>query len=239
MGAAPLSPTAAHHAANPARFLFCDAPQAGLWHQLLGSAPVAAHGGAISEDRGASLNLAVEAARIAAEARQAPTIGKRPANVGFALAIGQLLHAAATGERLGAGSEAPAGASRGSAGSPGGSPGSAAEGGGGAAASDPLEGANPLKEKPLPPGFKLPRIPSASSIPLAASGTAVSDLPAEDEGWERQLTAQLATEGALAVGLVLGSWALGSRDGWGRARRGQGSQQGGAGGRQAGRAHLL
>ena len=193
--------------------------QVGLWHQLLGSAPVAAHGGAISDDRGSSLNLAVEAARIAAAARAAPTIGKRPPNVGFALAIGQLLHAAATGEQLGAGVEPPADASPASGGGGGGSPppagggeGSPADGGGdGAAAaaaaagaadaaSDPLAGDNPLREKPLPPGFGMPRIPSASSIPLAASGAAVSDLPAEDdEGWERQLLAQLATEGARSL----------------------------------------
>ncbi|EFN51630.1 hypothetical protein CHLNCDRAFT_140055 [Chlorella variabilis] len=73
----------------------------GLWQQLLGSAPVAAAAGAASHDRGGSLNLAVEAVAIAAAAAAAPTVGKRAANAGFALAIGRMLHQAATGEALG------------------------------------------------------------------------------------------------------------------------------------------
>jgi hypothetical protein len=204
--------------------------QVGLWHQLLGSAPLDAHGGAISDDHGSSLNLAVEAAAIAKAAQQAPSIGKRASNVGFALAIGQLLHGAATGEQLGAAKRAaeeaaaaagsdtsPAGASPppeqqqqegGSGGSGGssGSSGSSGEGQGeerqqqgasppGSAAASLADEDNPLKEKPMPPGFGLRRISSSSAIPRAASA-AVSDMPDDKESWTEQLQVQLSTEDA-------------------------------------------
>lgn len=189
----------------PARLPPCPS-QVGLWHQLLGSAPLDAHGGAIGEDHGSSLNLAVEAAAIAKAALAAPTIGKRASNVGFALAIGQLLHAAATGEQLGAAKRAAAeaAAAAGSDASPAGSSpppeqqqqgggsssGSEGEGQGeeraqqgasppGSSASPLAQEDNPLKEKPMPPGFGLRRISSSSLIPRAASA-AVSG----GRGWE-------------------------------------------------------
>ena len=195
----------------------CPPRQVGLWHQLLGSAPLDAHGGAISDDHGSSLNLAVEAAAIAKAALQAPTIGKRASNVGFALAIGQLLHAASTGEQLGAAkraAEEAAAAATGSDSSPaGGSPppeqqqpeGSGGSGGSsssdegagaeerqqqqgaplpGSAASSLADEDNPLKEKPMPPGFGLRRISSSSGIPRAASAAVSGGLGAGKEmGW--------------------------------------------------------
>ena len=165
-------------------------PQVGLWHQLLGSAPLDAHGGAISDDHGASLNLAVEAAAIAKAAQEAPTIGKRASNVGFALAIGQLLHAAATGEQLGAARAAAeaAAAEAAAAGSPAGAsppPEQQQEGqegqegqqqGASPPGSTAADDDNPLKEKPMPPGFSLRRISSSHTIPRAASA-AVSGEP--------------------------------------------------------------
>lgn len=186
----------------------------GLWHQLLGSAPLDAHGGAISDDHGSSLNLAVEAAAIAKAALQAPTIGKRASNVGFALAIGQLLHAASTGEQLGAArraAEEAAAAATGSDSSPAGSsppPEQQQPEGSGGSSSDegaggeegqqqqgaPLPGStassladedNPLKEKPMPPGFGLRRISSSSGIPRAASAAVSGGLGAGKEmGWQ-------------------------------------------------------
>ena len=141
----------------------------GLWRQLLGSPPAAATGGAGSAaDKGESLNLAVEAAAIAAAAQAAPTVGKRPANIGFGLAIAQLLHAAATGEVLGAnGSQEQAGA--------------AAEGVPAAAAAAAAD---------APSGMR--RTPSSAGIARMGSG-AVADLPGgEKDSWERQLAAQLA-----------------------------------------------
>ncbi|KAL4421761.1 hypothetical protein ABPG77_009744 [Micractinium sp. CCAP 211/92] len=206
---------------------------AGLWQQLLGSAPVAAPRGAVSEDRGGSLNLAVEAAMIAAAGRDAPSIGKRPSNVGFALAVGQLLHAAATGEQLGpaaaaadaaqeggeggGASEAPLleqqgqqeaqergqegqqapqqgdeqgqqrGSEQGQQGEQavGGSPPPEAE------EAAKLAGGALLAERPER-HTGLHRVPSETAMPRVASA-AVSDLPDEGDGWERQLQLALAT----------------------------------------------
>ncbi|KAL4431459.1 hypothetical protein ABPG75_006715 [Micractinium tetrahymenae] len=203
---------------------------AGLWQQLLGSAPVAAPRGAVSEDRGGSLNLAVEAALIAAGARDAPTIGKRPSNVGFALAVGQVLHAAATGEQLGPAAAAAAAAAANGSGD-GGERAASGEGStdGGSSSSSgetPLreqqeqqgqgskqgqEGEQPAGSSPPPEPEEevklagsqllaekperhtgLHRVPSETAMPRIASA-AVSDLPDEGDGWERQLQLALAT----------------------------------------------
>lgn len=156
----------------------------------------------------------MEAAAIAKAALQAPTIGKRASNVGFALAIGQLLHAASTGEQLGAArraAEEAAAAATGSDSSPAGSsppPEQQQPEGSGGSSSDegaggeerqqqqgaPLPGStassladedNPLKEKPMPPGFGLRRISSSSGIPRAASAAVSGGLGAGKEmGWQ-------------------------------------------------------
>jgi hypothetical protein len=77
-----------------------------LWQQLLAPHPARAAAGAASVAAAAPLDLAAEVAGIAEAAAAAPTVGKRPQNMGFALAVAQALHAAATGEALGAGSRA-------------------------------------------------------------------------------------------------------------------------------------
>ena len=222
--AAPPTCSAIHGAVGRCLKLSLAQPvgHVGLWHQLLGSAPLDAYGGAVGADHGASLNLAVEAARIAAEGASTPSVGKRPPNVGFALAIGQLLHSAATGEQLGAApcdAEAEQQQQQGNGGEAtppaGGSPppeqqqqqqqpGEQAEAG---ASGEPSlvspadDGSNPLKPKPAPPGFGLRRISSASTIPRVASA-AVSDIPDEADSWTSQLAVQLATAGKGGVGCI-------------------------------------
>ena len=170
----------------------------GLWQQLLGSAPVAAPEGALSGDRGGSLNLAAEAAAIVAAAkRDVPTIGKRPPNVGFALAVGQMLHQAATGERLGAGSgeppaggeaaDAPSGGSNGQAAGAAQKAAAATAGDSSGAASDAdaaqaaEAGSQLLAERP-PEHSGLRRVRSDAAIPRVASA-AVSGVC---RPWQRQ-----------------------------------------------------
>lgn len=176
----------------------------GLWRQLLG-APLdaAAPGAAVAAPE---VHVAEEAAAIGAAAKAAPSVGKRPPNVGFALAVAQMLHVAATGEVLGANSQAAPAAAEGAATQEGqGAEAGAAGGGspsgtqqqqqqqGSAAADSPQAG-------PSPPQASSSQ-PSPAAGESAAGGGGVSGQAAggpERSDWQVQLAAQLQASPAWA-----------------------------------------